>query len=1223
MAWTAEQQLAIDTRDRTLLVSAAAGSGKTATLTERIIQSILDEDHPGDIGRMLIATYTNAAVDELRERVSKKVKEQSAKDPKNKRLEEQLLRIKDARIMTITSFCNSILRSCAESIGLPPNYRIAEPPEVKILSSGVLEGLINAAYSGELCDVCTAEEFIALGDALASVKHTEELAESINFIFDKLKSCEAGIDTLLPLIEEYNPDSFTTVEQTKLGGYIFSYAKDVFEEYVKAYKKIIPLATGEKIDEKNLAAAQSDLGYIESFISARGYAQLRDALALFNAGRIARPKEDKTSEFSETFELLHDYLTDDVKAFKTKYFLYTEDEWRELYRSLYAALGVFYRFLKKYYTVFREEKKKRGICEFSDVERYAYEALYDENGERTELAHELASKFDAVYVDEYQDVNGLQSKIFEAISKSDNRFMVGDIKQSIYGFRSAKPEIFARMKNKFPPLGSANDYPAASIFMSNNFRCDEFVVDFVNGIFDTFFGLVGDNIGYVEGDKLKFSKIYPDGSAPTRHVPEIHLVEKTVAETVATDTEDNSDDDEHEDKAAAAAEAECIVNKISELLRCGTLANGSQIQPKDIAVLMRSVKGTCAKETTARLSSLGINVSVVDTGNLFLCEAVLLALSFLYSIDNPRRDIYLAALMCSPLFGFSADELLVIRRESEKETLWEALIEYVNKNPDYEHGVRFITSLVRYRKLAEGQKTDVLLSLIYRESGLMALAAKNGDRENLILLHSYARKYEQSDFKGLYSFISYVNDMIESGEEFGAADSNTEENAVRLMTVHKSKGLEFPVCILANTASRGKVSTEKIAFSDGFGISFKLRDDTGLALVENPAGLIINHHIKRCEYDEELRVLYVALTRAREMLYVFGSCSSKDPEKYAAKLEILRSLNSKYFITKAKSFLDMVLAGRKCGKLVFDTPALSAAQETIATANGGTEDVGTEHRGHNVLSAEDYRARFSFVYPLHALETLPEKISVSKLSPTVLDGTEGTEAPLTELLISEGLIADAETNASPTVGEDEKRAILPKFITGIVSGESAKRGIATHTVMQFCDLDRLKENVKAELDRLTQLEFISREDAERVRIKELEKFTHSALFDKMKAAKQLYRELRFNVKLPAERFTRDEERAASLSGKEVLVQGVIDCIIEDFDGNLHLIDYKTDRLSREELSNEALGEARLLRAHTLQLSYYADAIELMFGKRPAKVGIYSLHLGREIDVPIDKFPPIC
>ena len=1206
MAWTKAQQSAIDTRDKTLLVSAAAGSGKTATLTERIIRSILDESSNIDISRMLIVTFTNAAVEELRERIGKAIKKAAIDNPENPRLEEQLLKLKDAKILTITAFCNSILRTSAESVGLSPNYRIAEPAEAKILASSILEGLINAAYENELQDVCTADEFIALADCLSDTGHTDGLNEAMSLVYDKLTSIDTGIDTLKKLIDEYDPEKFESVEKTKLGGYLFDRTISLLSEYLDAFKKTARLASCEKVDEKNLPKLNADIEKIESILSKKTYKELREEIIAFSQERLSRSPKEEPTEFYLKLQALRKLFTEDIKEIRDKFFLYSEEEWQYLYTKLYKLLGTFYKFLKKFYQEFMDEKRRRGVCEFSDIERYAFEALFDKDGNLTELSIALREQFDAIYVDEYQDVNALQALVFTAISKPNNRFMVGDIKQSIYGFRSARPEIFAEMKNTFPPLEEAADESSASIFMSNNFRCDRNVVDFVNGIFDKMFGKLGENIGYVDSDKLVFSKIYPEGSIPTNHVPEIHIIEKR--DKVSYDDFSEEDFDIEEDIDAAEDMARHITEKILDILSSGKLANGKNPQPSDIAILLRSVRGKHAEAITRALEKAGISSSIAEMGDLFLSEEVLLALSFLYSIDNPRKDIYLSALMCSPIFGFTPDELLKIRNSSKSETLWEALNDYVCDFPEDEKAKYFIASLKRYRKLSEGYSADALLSLIYRESGILAYAARSGGKDNLILFYSYARKFEQSDFKGLNSFISYINEVISNQQEFSAAGKKEESNSVKIMTVHKSKGLEFPVCFLANAGAHSSSDKNKITFSEKFGIAIKTKDESGLASIENPARLIIKKLIKNEEFEEELRVLYVALTRAREQLYVYAISPKKSADEYIESMNTLRELDTPLFLSKAKSFLDIIMVSRNCGKLYIDSNLTNSEnnEEAIIKESAEIEEKESSER----ISKDELLRRFNFRFPHKELETLPEKISVSRLKPDILDEEDNA----VEL---KAYFESAEIQTEEKIEEPTKKVpTLPSFVSGTDSSEAAKRGIATHMMLQFCDFDLLEQNGTAsELDRLIKKEFISEDDGNRVRKNEIDKFITSKLFKELKEAKKLYRELRFNVKLPAELFTTDDEKKKALIGKEILTQGVIDCVIENDIGELHLIDYKTDRLTKEELISKELGEERLINTHKLQLSYYVKAIELMFGRRPKKVGLYSLHLGREIEIP--------
>jgi ATP-dependent helicase/nuclease subunit A len=497
---------------------------------------------------------------------------------------------------------------------------------------------------------------------------------------------------------------------------------------------------------------------------------------------------------------------------------------------------------------------------------------------------------------------------------------------------------------------------------------------------------------------------------------------------------------------------------------------------------------------------------------------------------------------------------------------------------------------------------------------------------NLRLLADRAREYAERSFGSLYGFIQYIETVKKNQVDIPQATLLSEnDNVVRIMTIHKSKGLEFPVTFIAGASTPLKSSSKsRIMFSDNFGIAMKFKDDTGLALVENPPRKLLKNYLDGCEYEEELRVLYVALTRARERLYIYGTVSAGGAEEYIEEMNELSAILSPHLAKNARSLLDIIMTGKTIGKTFIDLPKdIGIEIDTEADAESEeAEDTADTDEGYPEVCAEEYIRRFEYEYPLKALESLPEKISISKLTPTVLDGAEESEMTLEELLKLEGIsFADGEELGEDALceGEEptakEKRATLPAFMSGSSTDESAKRGIATHNVLQFCDFKRLQtEGAEKELKRLVDEGYISEKDAKRVRIPEIERFIGSELFGEMTAAKKLYRELRFNIKLPAGSFTSNPETKEALKGREVLVQGVIDCIIEHHDGSLHLIDYKTDRLSRAELQDEKLANARLRAAHTLQLSYYGEAILRMFGRAPIKTGIYSLHLGKEVEI---------
>ena len=1173
--WTGEQLSAIETRDRTLLVSAAAGSGKTATLTERIIRSLTDEKNPVDIDSLLVVTFTNAAARELRAKISKALTDAAEKNPEDKHLERQLYMLPSARIRTIDSFCNEILRSNSDRAGISPNYRIADTAECELLATLIVEGLIEAVYNGELPEIASPEEFEELADCLTDSKRTEELAGVFRYIHLKCDSAEAGIDSLLPLIENYSKSDIP-VEENAYGKYLLARYHELLDHYISVVNKYIAVfREGSAAEGKYLVMAESDRELLLRLRSNVSYDSARDAILSCELMKKPTVRRDRTDEM-DTYSAVRDMMKDDLLDMKS-FFTYTSEMWRTLLSSLHRLLLVLYRFEKKFDCLFTEEKRRRSAFSYADIERYTYNCLI-ENGKPTDIAVNLRSQFSAIYIDEYQDVNALQNRIFEVIAKPDNRFMVGDIKQSIYGFRSACPEIFADMKASFPRL--SDEYSeCASIFMSSNFRCDRAVVDFVNGIFDRAFSLVGESIGYTDADRLGYAKIH-EGGEPEYISPEICMLDKHKA------------DDENAIKAP-----EVVAAKIKELLENGRLDSGEPIRPSDIAIILRNAKGKDGLYAEA-LERAGVPSCISGAKDFFLSSEVLLVLCLLNSIDNPRRDIYLAGLMCSPLFDFTADELYLVRC-ADGEALYESLLRYVEENPEFAKGRYFLDTLNYYRTIAEGIGVDTLIYKLYHETGLLALAARNGGKDNLMILYDYARSYESGAFRGLYNFISFINNLIDKKTTFDDAREVSGEDAVRIVTCHASKGLEYPVVFLVESGTRlsNKDARSRLAFAENFGISFRLRTPSGIAVVNSPVQDIINHYVYRKLYEEELRVLYVALTRARERLFIVGDALAEDRDEYLRRLDIKKENLSEYTLRSLASYLEIALAcadGARALEPCEFVSELPKADLTVGTADVECDDdeLVIEKREELVKTLTE---RFTYEYRAPHMTALPEKMSVSRTSPTVLDGTESESV----------IIAN---------GDEEKRR-LPRFADGTSADESAKRGIATHYFMQFCALSYLEKNgATAELKRLVDLGFISEEDGERVRIREIELFLKSELFSEMKGAKRIFREFRFNVPLPAESFTKDEEKIGAYIGKTVLVQGVIDCIIERPDGTLGLYDYKTDRLTREEMAERTLAERKLREKHTEQLKLYSLAAEEIFGKKPKALAVYSLPLGDTVDI---------
>ena len=1192
-----EQQSAIDTRDRTVLVSAAAGSGKTTTLTERIIRQLLDEKNPVTIENMLIVTFTNASVYDLRKKIGEALTEASLAAPENKLLESQLHALSYARIMTIDSFCAEVVRTHAEKLGITPAYRISEAAETLILERTMLDSFIDAALRGDLEPKINAEKFEKLCDALTGVKNTADLADVFIALYEKTKSMVKEVGIFSEFANNYLQYADIKLEDTPYGEYILNKAYDTasyFSERLISYSRELSASENEQM--RALGDYIFDIGENLSKIADRNlsYTQLRELLLSFSCPKapgISNPKPPLALSSLDC----RDKMKGAVGKLCDDYFSYTLGEWKSLFINTAEYVTLLADFLREFSTLFFEEKRRRGAIEFSDIERLAYNAFYNSDGSLTDIALEYRSLFSAVYIDEYQDVNELQNMIFSAVSRDGVKFMVGDIKQSIYGFRSARPEIFAKMKKSFPPL-SAGYSPESRIFMSNNYRCDEGIVDFVNEVFDSLFGAVRDSVGYVCDDKLVYKKSY-EGFSPEYEQCKICLINKeSVSDEYSIDKEDFIEEDDAED---AAREAEFVAQKIDSLLRTGVRRDTkTPIRPGDIAIFMRRKNNFHLFEQA--LKKRNISAEAAEKRDFFLNKEILLTLSLLSAIDNPRKDIPLAALMCSPLYSFTADELYKIKTEGEKSTLYDSLISYSENHPEDKKAAEFIRTLTHYRALCEGMSVDALISRLYAETGLLSLASKHGGKENLYKLESYAKSFEGSSYKGLYTFITYVNNLIEEKAKIDSDNSSKRDgDAVTIGTIHSSKGLEFPVVFIAECGSMlvNLDLRQKVAFDEDFGISFLLRGPAGLALVENPLKKVIFDYMDSKFYEEMIRLLYVALTRAKEKLYV--TATVEDPDGYLLSLRDKVGSVTPYSLRRMKTYIDMICSTGAKAQIITQYEKKEKEEEKTGTENTLPESSEEEYSAKELC--ERLTEKFSFIYPDEHLTVMPEKMSVSRLSPRLLDG------------------ADEETkNLFETENEEnkrERREPTPKFISEDPVDRSAKRGIATHNFLQFFDLDSLIENgADAELKRLTEKGFLSEKNASLVRKKELYLFERSELLSAMRNAKKLYREFRFNTRLPAEYFAENEEKKALYRGHFVLVQGVIDCLIENEDGSLRLIDYKTDRLTEEELEDESLAKETLNKKHSQQLSYYALAVEKIFGKRPDRVEVYSMPLGKTVKI---------
>ncbi len=1213
--YTPEQLAAINTTDRTLLLSAAAGSGKTATLTERLIRMITHPEHPLDVSRMLIVTFTRAAAKELRDRISAALSAAIEKDPANKRLAKQALLLPSAKIRTIDAFCNDLVRGHTDALGMTPFYRIPDGAEAELLAMELIDDLIEEAYRGDY----TAEglDVFLLSEALASVKNEKRLGEKLfRFYREKVPNYIDGIALLREAVADLEGGKTLPFFDTRIGN---AYRKTVAEELTERAR--ILRALGERAfavesEKDGTALRDSATELADYFDGVR--AAMNGGFDAFTTALAQTPPQAKSTTRGGTLSAegnrcksYRSACLDARRGLFARVSVWGEARLRRLFEETHKIALSLTLLLCEFDRRFAAAKRERGLCEYSDLSHFAYRLLLDEAGNKTPLAERLTEAFDVVSIDEYQDVNEIQHKIFEAISSPTNRFMVGDIKQSIYGFRGAEPSIFAGLRKHFPPLEESEGNEAV-LYLTHNFRSSDGILELANGVFDFLFGVVGDGIGYTAADRLNPPPPKegepPASPRPVTPTPTLYLMP-------GMGNDDEEDEEESPDEMAFVAKL------VRRLLKEGRLADGRPVKASDIAVLTRKNKQKHA--VLLALTEAGIDSFYEEEEDFFSHSDVLLALCLCHAVNNPRRDIYLAGLLRSPLYGFTMDELVRIRREGGA-TLYDSLVRYTEKN-GFSKGRAFLAELADFRLRAESERTDRLLRYIFDKTAIWATLDEDG-RDRVHRFCELARKRESLSFQGLYSFLSYINDLIDVKEGKGGdkTGKGTKEEGVYVDTVHGTKGLEFPVCILAGcgaTLCTDPPDRTPINYLTDLGFSSPVTSHNGMGQIGSLLYSALGTCLKRREIEEEIRVLYVALTRPKEQLYITAAVPrSKDTESFHEGARLLRDFPSSYMLYTKRSYASWIVAAlgddpsRLLVKDLSRDPALAITETAsrVETAEDGRADAAEESGAEDAERAAEvaaayarYKERFSFVYP-HAVEaSLPGKLSVSRLYPGYLDENEGEGSPLSE-----------EERLALTVRGDGRpfTPAAPFYLSGVEEGAAAKAGTATHLFLQFCDFSAIlqtdgskTEAIDQELARLVTRGFMAEKDAARVRREELAVFADSPLAEEIRSAAKLHRELRFNTYLPAPLFAeRDKEK---YEGLEIFVQGVIDLLIEREDGSLLLVDYKTDRLPKEAVSDEAAARKFLFERHLTQLTYYREAVCRIFGKTPA-LALYSLHAAK-------------
>ena len=1174
---TPAQQRAVDETSKTLLVSAAAGSGKTTTLIERILRSVVRKENPVMLDRLLVVTFTKAAASELRLRISAALSDAIAADGENEVLAKQISLLPSAKISTIDSFCLDLVRTNYAALGLSPAFRIADTGESTLLAHETMERLIDECYDSPESKIAGgARGFADLVDLLLGSSDDKRLADLLLSLYETLSAYPRGAAALYDCeatLREYAKADFFT---SPPGKRIEEHLRDLFVHYRHAYRYAMEAL------EANAAAAKT---YLPAFSAdydgilraetalAEGYAVGREVVSALTFPRLGSYRGEKTSELEQIKELRNEYKKQ-VAKLQSGYLAADNATLQHCVAETAEVCHALAELLCEYEKRAEAEKKRQNVCDFADLSRYTLRLLVDADGNDTPFATAQKGLYDAVYIDEYQDVNAVQDRIFSAISTETNRFMVGDIKQSIYAFRGAEPSIFANLRYAYPAIDDAADSRYATIFMSENFRCGREIIDFTNMVFDKLMPLISPDMHYTASDALVFRKNASDTVRPVQMV----LTEKPPKDSPY---------------AGENTEADFIAREICRLVKEERKDDGTPITYGDIAILMRSPKAKM-DEYAGALRAHGVPVYAETNENLLLQSEVEILRCMLEAIDNPRRDIPLTGALLSPLCGLDCDFLAALRKDKREERLFTTLRDYLTSDaencPEKQKLAHFIEQLAEFRRMARFMSAGELTDELYAHYAVYARLCADSAlrRANLEKFRQLAHSFAGGTPRSLSEFLRYLRSVETSAtaQLTAAKVSADTHDAVQIMSIHQSKGLEYPVVFLADTAKSYNLRDADMSplYTNAAGFGMRLRDASGFCVYDTLLRKSVALALRRSAKEEELRLLYVALTRAREQLYITAMVDA--PEKLTEAARFAHNYLSAFSALEQKSHLSLALLAAGGTEQPFLT--IRTVPYFFADANEAPAETKTDAAEAPTADAESVRIlseRFDYRYPHAARTKIPAKLSISRLYPDILDDT----------ILEESI---DEKKLPPLV-----RA--PRFIENVES-DAAKRGTATHLFLQFFDFDHaVRHGAAAELARLTEKHFLTAEDAALVNMAEVETFLASPLFAEMRAAKRLYREQRFNLELPAADFAADARLKEELAGETVLVQGVIDCFFYDAEGNIVLVDYKTDRLPK----NRAAAEEKLRAAHARQLGYYARAIEEICEKAPKRRLIYSLCLG--------------
>lgn len=1187
--WTNEQLSAITQKGNNILVAAAAGSGKTTVLVERIIRKIINDNV--DIDKILVVTFTNAAASEMRERILTALYKQIDEDPLNQRLRKQIVLLNKASICTIDAFCLDIIRNNFFEIGASSNFRIADNTELELLKQEAIEETFEELY------LENDDEFNKLIELYAGYKDDENLKNIILKIHNYIQSAPFPEDWLEEQIEKFNMSNIEDFSQTEWGKIILKSFRDevlnsiqILESSKHQLDMITELSKFSLVVEDDI----NQLKFLE-----QNWDNWERAYEIANNLKFKTWPTDRkvVSNLKEDTKKARDNVKKRISKAVSQTFIYNTEEAVEDINAMYPILKKIKDVTLKFMEKFSEKKSNKNIMDFSDIEHYALKILLkkDENGiyQKTEVAKKYEEKFNEIAIDEYQDSNLVQEYILTSISNGKNIFMVGDVKQSIYRFRQAKPELFL---DKYQKYGLEPNEYGQKIKLFKNFRSRENILDTTNLIFSDIMSADFGEIEYDESEYLNLGATYEE---PTENV---EFAGKTELDIIDLKKEENEDGEEIEEDNSSELlekteiEAKFVANRIQKLIKSkyqvyDRKTGYRDITYKDIVILLRATSNT-ANVFEKKLLNLNIPVFSDQAENYLESIEIRTITSLLKIIDNPYRDIPLVTVMRSIIGDFTDNELIEIRLTQNEGYFYDSLKE-AKTSPKIDSKLKekvtnFLDKLNKWREEERYLPLNEFIQKIYEETDYYNYVRlmPNGQvkKANLKMLLDRAKDYEKISFKGLFNFIRYLEKVKSSNSDLSSAKVIGEnENVVRIMSIHKSKGLEFPVAIISRTDKKfnQKDLNESILLHQDIGFGMQYINYDRKIEYTTATKEAIKIKTKEESIAEEMRILYVALTRAKEKLIITGveNDFTKSIDQKKELLEIYEKENDKINHLVLKKYLSYL--------------------EWIELVYLNHQDIENQITLNKIAKKDVLKAEENQEEQEKKNIELPEKIDYEKINEILNWQYKYKEMTNIQSKMSVTKIKELKNNEAQNQQHIE---IKPKFMLDKTKVSSAERGTITHLILQ--KLDFTKEYSREELaqfvNNLCTKNIITQIQKDSINIEKIYQIINTQFIKNLKNAKEIKKETPFYT------YINTKEIYNTQNSENILVQGIIDLYYINQQNEVILVDYKTDYV-------EGSGE-ELIDKYKVQLEIYKKALEESLKEKVKHVYIYSIYLNKEIEI---------